>query len=76
MKNTLLMMSLVGLFGFSQLSYAVQSDSNQMAKQQYSQLVDKGQSYKDAYQQLAYEIAYENASVQAKQPCRKMVRGL
>jgi len=77
MKNMIIAMSLASLFGFSQIAYAAtSSNSSNLTQAQYSQLVENGKSYKDAYQQLAYEIAYENASVQATQPCRKMVRGL
>ena len=77
MKNTIITLSLAGLLGMSQVGFAAEKqDTNQAVQQQYAQLVESGKSYKDAYQQLAYEIAYESASVQAKQPCRKMIRGL
>jgi len=43
---------------------------------QYSAYVENGKTFKDAYAALAYEIAYENAAVQATKPCSKMLRGL
>ena len=45
-------------------------------QKQYSQHVENGKSYKDAYQALQYEIAYETAAMQSATPCKKMVRGL
>jgi|GEM_PF-5408194 len=77
MKNLILLFSTAALFGFSQIGYAgQQGDSSQALQQQYAQLVESGKSYRDSYQALAIEIAYEMAAVQASQPCRKMVRGL
>ena len=67
------------LFAFASTSYANQfntTEAHQQAKQQYLQYVENGKTFKDAYAALAYEIAFEKSSVQAKSPCRKMVRGL
>lgn len=66
-----LMISMV----FSAGVYA-QESASQKAKVEMMNLVSQGNPYRDAFDKLAYEIAYEAAAVQAKQPCRKMVRGL
>lgn len=44
--------------------------------QEYRGYVENGKTYKDAFEALQYEIAYESAAVHAKSPCRKLVRGL
>ena len=77
MKKTIISFGIVALIGFSQVGYAAQQgDSSQALQLQYAQLVENGKSYRDSYQELAIEIAYETVAVQASQPCRKMVRGL
>ncbi|WP_029408477.1 hypothetical protein [Thiomicrorhabdus sp. Milos-T2] len=55
---------------------AQQTTDIRAIQNQYSAFVENGKTFKDAYAALAYEIAYENAAVQATKPCRKMVRGL
>lgn len=45
-------------------------------QQQYEKQLNQGKSYKDAFEALQYEIAYEQAAVHSKSPCRKLVRGL
>lgn len=74
MKTVIGVVAIAGILS-APLSFA---ETKQVApiQQQYSQYVEKGKSFKDAYAALAYEIAYETASVQSKQPCRTMVRGL
>ena len=77
MKLSTLSISFIALFGFAQAGHAAQqNDANQGAQKQYAQLVESGKSYKDAYHELAIEIAYETAAAQSSKPCAKMVRGL
>ncbi len=77
MKKSILTCTLVGLMATSPVTVAAQhSSANQMVKQQYLSMVNEGKTFRDAYEALAYEIAYETSAVQAKQPCRKLVRGL
>lgn len=78
MKSSIVTISFVALLGFAQAGYAAQQNgTNQVdVQQQYAQLVESGKSYRDAYQALAIEIAYETAATQSNKPCAKMVRGL
>lgn len=55
---------------------AVDNSASSAIQAQYENFVQQGKSYKDAFEALQYEIAYETASVQSKSPCKKMVRGL
>lgn len=79
-RNKLIVAGLTMIFGVSSsvtaLAASTDNDDLRVIQNQYSQYVENGKSYKDAYEALAYEIAYETAAVQAKKPCRKMVRGL
>ena len=45
-------------------------------QKQYEQHLKQGKQFKDAYQALQYEIAYEQATMVSYKPCKKMVRGL
>jgi len=74
MKIVVGLFTIVGMLN-SPLSFAETKQATPV-QQAYSKHIESGKSYKDAYAALAYEIAYETASVQSKQPCRKMVRGL
>ncbi|WP_127471643.1 hypothetical protein [Thiomicrorhabdus aquaedulcis] len=74
MKNILIAGVIASFMGFSSLSIA--DTQSKQAQATIEKLNAQGVGYRDAYAQLSYEIAYETASVQAKQPCRKMTRGL
>ena len=65
--------SLTGMAAQASTSQAY--DRNEV-QQKYESLVNQGKTYRDAFEELQYEIAYETAAVQAKSPCKKMVRGL
>lgn len=81
MKQTLCKTLPIGLalFAFSTASSANQpmavAEKPEILKE-YEMQLEQGKSYRDAFQALQYEIAYEQAAVQSKSPCRKMVRGL
>ncbi len=69
---------------FALFSFSVVGSANQAGQQQgksqtlieYEAQLSQGKSYRDAFEALQYEIAYEQAAVHSKSPCRKMVRGL
>lgn len=75
-RNKVIVAGLTMVFGVSAWATPANNDDLRVLQNQYSAYVENGKSYKDAYEALAYEIAYETAAVQAKKPCRKMVRGL
>lgn len=70
----------MSILALSYMSTAMAVDNNMTdtdgVKQQYAQFINQGKTYRDAFEALQYEIAYEQAAVQAKSPCRKLVRGL
>lgn len=78
MKNvTVLSLALAfAFFGSSAIANNVDSKPMSEIQKQYSQHVENGKSYKDAFQALQFEIAYETAAMQSATPCKKMVRGL
>lgn len=55
---------------------ATEMSTQSEVQQQYSQYVEQGKTYKDAFHALQLEIAYETAAAQSATPCKKMVRGL
>jgi len=65
----------VALFSTNAMS-AVDNSKHTEAKQQYSYYIEQGKTYKDAFQALQYEIAYETAAMLSSTPCKKMIRGL
>lgn len=68
---------LIGIMAISTSAMAQQqlADSS-LVQQKYQMYLDQGKTYRDAFEALQYEIAYEQAAVQSKSPCRKLVRGL
>lgn len=64
------------LFGTTAVASSANSNNVNDIQKQYSQHVENGKSYKDAFQALQFEIAYETAAMLSATPCKKMVRGL
>lgn len=64
------------LFATTAMAAPNSSPASTQVQKQYSQYIEQGKSYKDAYQALQLEIAYETAAMQSATPCKKMVRGL
>lgn len=66
----------MAIFGGSAMAATDSGNKASEVQKQYSQYIEQGKSYKDAYQALQLEIAYETAAMQSATPCKKMVRGL
>jgi len=77
MKNLTLITLVTAALAFNTNAMAKDNhQENTLVQQQYQMQLDKGKNFRDAFEALRYEIAYEQAAVQSKSPCRKLVRGL
>lgn len=77
MKKTSLALVIISSLLLSSNAISMEQKPGQSEiQQQYEKQLNQGKSYKDAFEALQYEIAYEQAAVHSKSPCRKLVRGL
>lgn len=67
---------MVSSSAFAQPMANQNDDQKAQIRAHYDQYVENGRTYRDAFEALQYEIAYEQAAVHSRSPCRKLIRGL